>query len=101
MKIQIQVVSHIFERSIAQAARHVRILLFLFLMCAMAFAGFIFWQYGYMVSLQEPEVAVRSVTPKENELRALIEKAKARDDVRAAITEKVFFDPFIQPEKAL
>lgn len=101
MKIQTQVVSHIFERSIAQVAQHVHVLLFLFLVCTITFAGFIFWQYGYMVSLQEPEVTVRSVTPKENELRALIEKAKARDDVREIITEKVFFDPFIQPEKVL
>lgn len=95
-----QGVSQFFERGVAKVGRHVHALLFLFFMCALVFAGFIFWQYGYQVSLQEPEVTVRSVTPKENELRALIEKAKGRDDTRAAIAEKVFFDPFMKPEKA-
>ena len=99
MKIQIQGVSQFFERRVVQAGRHIHALLFLFFICALVFAGFIFWQYGYRVSLQEPEVTVRSVTPKENELRALIEKAKGRDDARAAIAEKAFFDPFAQPEK--
>lgn len=99
MKLQAPAVSQLFGRGVVQIRRHVNILLLIFFMGAVALAGFIFWQYGYQVTLQEPEVTVRSVAPKENELRALIEKAEKRDVSRDAVFERVFSDPFIQPEK--
>ncbi|OGD23335.1 hypothetical protein A2Z10_01425 [Candidatus Azambacteria bacterium RBG_16_47_10] len=99
MKIQTQSIFRFFEQGAAQMRRHIYVVLLLLFVAAMVLDGFIFWQYGYRVSLQEPEVTVRSVIPKEGELRTLIEKGKGRDASRDAIFEKVLYDPFIQPEK--
>lgn len=99
MKIQIRIPSQFFERVTGWVRQHINAILFLLFACAMATAGLIFWRYGYQVTLQEPEVTGRSVAPKENELRALIQKMEKKEDSRDAIFEQVFSDPFIQPEK--
>lgn len=99
MKIQLRISFQFLGNVASWARRHVNALLFFFFLCALALNGFIFWQYGYQAVLQEPEVVVRSVAPKESELRALIEKARSRDDSRSVIVERAFYDPFLRPEE--
>lgn len=99
MKLQIRIPSGIFENGMTWVRRHINVILFLFFLCAMALAGFVFWRYGYRVTLQEPKVTVRAVAPKESELRALIEKTEEKERSIDTIFEQVFSDPFIQPEK--
>lgn len=100
MKITIQPAIRSLERAAAQVSRHINALLFILFIVVMALAGFVFWRFGYAVSLKEPEVSVRSVVPKEDELRALIAKNEGKESLRGVILEKTIRDPFIQPEKA-
>lgn len=96
MKIELQSVAGTVSRAAVFFRRHIHALLFIWLVAAIGVWGFIFWHYGYRVVFQQTETASKPLSIKENELDALLEKARIQDKFQKTIAEKSFPNPFIK-----
>ncbi|MBI5912901.1 hypothetical protein HY839_00480 [Candidatus Azambacteria bacterium] len=96
MKLELQTVMGAMSRSAMFLRRHIHVILFAWLIAAIGVWGFVFWQYGYRVVFQQAEITGRPLTIKENDLNALLKKARAQEEFRKTIAEKQFPDPFIK-----
>jgi len=96
MNIELKSVAGMVSRGAVFLKRHIHALLFVWLIAAIGVWGFIFWQYGYRVVFQQVETTSRPLIIKENDLNALLGKARAREEFQKTIAEKSFPNPFIK-----
>lgn len=96
MKIEIKSVIHAGLESAMFAKRHIHALLFVALIIVICAWGFIFWRYGYQAVFEQEGEIARPLSIKKNELNALLEKERSRDEFRETIAEKAFPNPFIK-----
>lgn len=80
-------------------ARFGAILLVVFLSAIAAWA-LIFWRYGLEVSGAEPDVELKIVKIKENDLRGVLDDIKARESAQSDVMNKTIPNPFIKPSEA-
>ena len=75
------------------------ILLLIFLAAVAAWA-FIFWYYATEASRAQPDVEMKIVKIKENDLREILGNIKARKAAQEEILNKTIPNPFVKPAEA-
>lgn len=78
---------------------HYEMVLFAFFMAAMGLWGLLFFQYVYRAD-QQPEVTVKTVKIKKDDLSAILSDIKAREEASVQAKSKTFLNPFTEPPRS-
>lgn len=85
------------QKLVSFLKRRYSFLLFICFIFAIAFWGWIFWQYAYLAAFSEPEFKeAKLIKIKKVEIENLVQDISKRQEFRAQIKNKSFSDPFIE-----
>lgn len=81
--------------------RHYQFILFVLLILAIGAWSILFLEYGWRTAYEQPEITVRTVKIRADDLKALLADMEQRKEMQEQMRARTFPNPFTDPPKTL